>query len=82
MTIIEIKAAMLARIYALPLPFSFEKTLENADYGFTVLPSGELVRNTKASFGPTDYREIYRLEDLELWELALCLELLEAAVGK
>lgn len=81
MNIAQIKAAMLARIYELPLPFSVRKTLENADYGFTALPSGELVRNPEANYGPTDYREIFRIEDLELWELAVFLEAQEQAAG-
>jgi hypothetical protein len=82
MTITDIKAAMLARIYELPLPFSFTKTLEELDYGFTVLPSGDLAENPKADFGPVGYREVTRLENLELWELALLLELQEAAAHK
>lgn len=81
MTIAQIKAAMMARIYELPLPFSVTKTLENQEYGFTALPSGELVRNPQAQYGPTEYREIFRLEDLELWELAILLEAQEATVA-
>jgi len=81
MTIIEIKAAMLARIYELPLPFTVTHTFEDREYGFTVLPSGDLVRNPRASYGPTEYRDINRLENLELWELALLLQMQESTAG-
>lgn len=74
----QIKTETIARIKILGLPFSFVATPENREYGYTVLVSGEVVRNSKADFGPNDARGNCHLEDLGLWELALCLEAQES----
>jgi hypothetical protein len=82
MDIKSIKAEVQNRILELPLPFSVKKILENQEYGFTVLPGGDVVRNHEASYGPTETLGNCRLEDLNLWELAIFLEAQEFAASR
>jgi hypothetical protein len=82
MDIKSIKTEVQNRILELPLPFSVKKVLENREYGYTVLPGGEVVRNHDADYGPTDIQSPCHLADLDLWELAICLEAQELAASR
>jgi len=82
MDIKNIKTEVQNRILELPLPFSVKKVIENREYGFTVMPAGEVVRNRAADYGPTDILGNCRLEDLDLWELAIFLEAQELAASR